>query len=367
VAVSEKTATVRIWLSDQPDVADRGAVARVYTSDLALIGEAALGESVQLPLGQGYVANAVSSNGQALGLPESFDLVSDVANLDLHLKSRPRQQSVLSRHAAVSDAVGSPRSSESTRVLIRLQPGNLRIWELNETPPNDGPPEEPEKHQSLAFPGPDGRRRYALVPFDFRDGAWIEPRILWSTAKTQGYVLPDFEFGSPLLAPLQEQLRNRQPMLARAFASRNFGRMAEGAVSAKLESALAAVLGGLVLLDEAPERLPTIEPWTQTLFDRFPRFPDALPLRVDLLAKLGRHREAQDLLRRLPERGVPWTRRGLRILAERLQFYHLHESDKVVAGWTRWAMRLLAISHPACVFCVFEKQKPTPPTTKMRA
>jgi hypothetical protein len=102
--------------------------------------------------------------------------------------------------------------------------------------------------------------------------------------------------------------------------------------------------------------LKRIEAWTENLFNWFPWLPDALSLRVELLARLGRHDEARDLLAQLPDRGPPWTRRGLRILAERLAYYDTIEDRRSPERheMTRWYQGLLAMTHPACVFCVFE-------------
>jgi hypothetical protein len=124
----------------------------------------------------------------------------------------------------------------------------------------------------------------------------------------------------------------------------------------KMHSPLAAVLGGLVLLDDTPDYLKQIEPWTLNLAAAFPMFPDVLPLRAEVLARLGRHDEARQLLSGLPSRALPWTRRGLRILSERLSFYEAAKSDVPNARALKYK-NLLAMTHPACVFSTFELGK----------
>ncbi len=487
--MTKNTAIVRIWAPRTEEV-DRGAVTRIYTADFALVGEAASGEALEVPVGDGYVATAVGLDGQALSLPERFNLASTEAPQEVFLKPRPGKEQAPSTpqdsgvetwSAALRSNLGGteiqlvalePRSFPSAlpfglstikgsgEVLLNPRLGNERAHAATQNseaetwsaavrskldwreiqpvslesknfkfadrrplPPGAGLgplqgvsaailqskrkrrigigamrtsvvptdlsgieiqlvasetpglsvepwlsmgqlPAVAVARRYLIFPGPGGRR-YAVIPFDSKHGEWIAPRIRWSAAKTEGYALPNFEFDSPQLAALQEALRHRQTMLACGLASRSQADTAEEAVSGKLESALAAALGGLLLLQEAPERLQAIEPWTRALFEHFPWLPDVLPLRADLLAKVGRHRDAQEVLRLLPARGVPWTRLGLRVLAERLHFYsQLERHDDALANWSQSAQRLLAINHPACVFCVFEEASSTSPNER---
>jgi hypothetical protein len=354
--MSEKMGWVRIF-PPKDEAYNQGALTRIYTADLALVGEAAAGQILEVPVGHGYLASAVSVDGRALGIPERFDVAPTDQPREVNLKPRPsadRPQGDPETRSFVAK-IAMPRLLSQQVVAFPI--GVASFHAIAEIQRYEQPSDRPEERFCLVFPGPRGGCRYAVIPFDRKYGSWIVPRTRWSPAKTPGYFLPDFEFGTSTLEALQGALRHQQPMLARRLASSSVTDLAEEAVSDKLESALAAILGGLLLLQEAPERLPKIEPWTRILFERFPCFPDALPLRVELLAKLGRHRESQDLLRRLPERGTPWTRRGLRVLTERLQFYNLlnHGSDDDTFNLTQWAEGLLAMAHPACVFCVFEK------------
>jgi hypothetical protein len=210
----------------------------------------------------------------------------------------------------------------------------------------------------LGFPGPDGSRRYAVVPFDVRGELRRPPSVTWTRAATPGLFLPLFYFDDPAIDALQAALRYKQLAIARPFARKIIADLAESGVREKMRSPLGAALGGLVLLNEAPDRLKQFESWTVSLFNGFPSIPDSLPLRAELLARLGRHREAREVLRQLPERGPPWTRKGLQILTDRLSFYELTEEQhsEEFHATVRWYQNLLARAHPACVFCVIDEE-----------
>jgi hypothetical protein len=64
-----------------------------------------------------------------------------------------------------------------------------------------------------------------------------------------------------------------------------------------------------------------LDRWTENLFHSCPWLVDALCIRVELLARRGNHREALDLLQKIPARGLPMFTSGFRFALDRLSSY----------------------------------------------
>lgn len=408
--MTDDLAQVRVVLPDGDDGAI--AVTRVYSADLALIGEAAAGDTISVPPGRDYLASAVAMTGGQIGLPMRFDVSAGAGHIDIPLGARSSAAplNVISRSArqrfkaarpvdpgdeAVPMAVaaviaGEPTLGIDADVGVAAAAPSAPKFQLVETTLSVGAswtadgraaaigqgqlvpaaglslaglagPQASEPRQGrnwcLVFDGPNQSTRYAIVPFDVQNEVRCPPQLHWSAAWTAQFFLPVFEFAESRANALQTSLRYDRSPQAQPIASKSIAELAETAMAQKTSSPLAAALGGLIMLQETPDRLRDIEPWTANLFNWFPWLPDALPLRVELLAKLGRHEEARSLLLQLPQRGPPWTRRGLRVLVDRMSFYDTTEEESERENHHRdtlWCQSLLAMTHPACVFCVFE-------------
>jgi hypothetical protein len=87
----------------------------------------------------------------------------------------------------------------------------------------------------------------------------------------------------------------------------------------KKQSPLRAALGAYVLI--RANQLEGLDEWTSNLVASHSWLPDALAVRVEYLARSGRHLEALKLLLEIPKSGTPLFRSGIAYLAERAKTY----------------------------------------------
>lgn len=401
---SNVTRLKRVRIHLPPGIRDADvALLRIYSLDLALLHEGEADESMELEKGH-YIASAVAMDGGRIGLPTRFDVSEEATDVDVRLSGEASSETSRQQSSAFRTPFGStiavtgttatsreaPAAGAATAAALEpatfadmtesaseepdFKPALLR-WNLAVDQPMpfamdpipgtfdrlaidfQGRVPGNEETAALVFPGPGNTLRFAITPFDQPEGGPFEsPRLQWTPARTRGFFLPNFVFRASSCNALQTALRHRNGSLARPLA-RRIRDLSIDAMGDKMRSPLAAVLGGLMLLRESPENLKKIDNWTGNLLNRFPWLPDALPLRVEVLATFGRHREAQALLAdQLKWRGPPWSRRGLQALVERLAYYERTtgfsaDADERIAPQYQ---RLLAMTHPACVFCVIE-------------
>ena len=87
----------------------------------------------------------------------------------------------------------------------------------------------------------------------------------------------------------------------------------------KKQSPLRATLGAYVLI--RANQLEGLDEWTSNLVASHPWLPDALAVRVEYLARSGRHPEAMKPLLEIPKSGAPLFRSGIAYLADRAKTY----------------------------------------------
>jgi hypothetical protein len=109
---------------------------------------------------------------------------------------------------------------------------------------------------------------------------------------------------------------------------------------AKRGGPVSAAVGAYTLLrlghaDQIPES------WTDNLYRWFPWMPDGIPIRVEHLARLGRHGEAIRILLELPLRGLPIFGEGLSLAVYRLQRYTQLSPSRFTPEETQQALQLL--------------------------
>lgn len=389
------TTRVRIEVPADSATASK-AITRVYTADLELVDEGDPGSVLDIPAGTGYLASAVTITGKPVGKPERFDVPEGLSDLALTLRpatNAPRAKaaadaqtmssdddtSSLSAESALSTAesarVSAERapqpSSEVTHVHLRQRPdGSLAFQPSIDSPfAQNGPSPGVFAIDTLRFPGPGSVTRYGVVPHDVGLGWRREPKISWSAAFTSGLFLPVFDFENKSFTRLVAALQYGRQSAVRKTADGAVTDLANDAVAEKAHSPLTAALGFLVLLAGEPEDLRSIENGSANLFRYFRGIPDALAIRAEVLARLGRHREARAVLDDLPTRGLPWTYRGLRILVNRLAIYGQSKDGPgnadsggqgkdgpASADSLLLCQKLLAMAHPSCAFCVFEER-----------
>ena len=87
----------------------------------------------------------------------------------------------------------------------------------------------------------------------------------------------------------------------------------------KKQSPLRAILGAYVLI--RANQLESLDEWTSNLVAAYAWLPDTLAVRVEYLARNGRHPEALKLLLEIPKSGAPLFRSGIGYLADRAKTY----------------------------------------------
>jgi hypothetical protein len=87
----------------------------------------------------------------------------------------------------------------------------------------------------------------------------------------------------------------------------------------KKQSPLRAALGAYVLI--RANQLDGLDEWTSNLVTSHSWLPDAFAIRVEYLARSGRHPEALKLLLEIPKSGTPLFRSGISYLADRAKTY----------------------------------------------
>lgn len=326
--MSDERARVNVNLTSaaRPNDRRQTAIVRIYASDFALVGEGLAGSSIEVPMGENYFASVVAPDGKPVGLPRRFDVRS--RNVTVNLEARPN--STPERGVDIFDSGGMLKpqivafDAETQLPWKALRQSGLRRSSGIDGdqylfgPSYDGAPDLVPTQMALVGPG---RTCVALIPFDQQDGETKWPSVGWITTESE-HILPVVDFDDDRISALQDALRYRMLSPARSAAEAAMEDLAHQAMREKMRSPLAAVLGGLLLLHDAPQRLERIEEWTRNLYNWFPWLSDALPLRVELLARMGRHIEALKVLEEVEKRGTPWTREGLRILVARMTGYN---------------------------------------------
>ncbi|MEW8130895.1 MAG: hypothetical protein AB2758_17700 [Candidatus Thiodiazotropha endolucinida] len=342
-------------------------IVRVHADDSALIGEQLAGHPIVVPLGTNYVASAVAPNGQPVCQPTRFN-VEDGSAMTLNLEAKPGLSRDYSEAASAPDIFRTGvKTWGFSNLSTRFRPkifADPELWLL--------PSREIRAFDSILFESTQGQRpslmRFygpretglALIPFDLEYGSIRNPDVNAAISESN-HTVPDITFRHAPIRALQDALQHNVLAPVRSLAEEAIMNTAQEAMHDKVRSPLSAVLGGLLLLRDAPDRLERLEPWTRNLFSWFPWLPDTLPLRTELLARMGRHREAIEALNEVGERGAPWTREGLRILVARLASYegrtNLEEPDLTISGKSILKFKnLLAETDPDCVYLYFHSE-----------
>lgn len=162
-----------------------------------------------------------------------------------------------------------------------------------------------------------GKTTYFTVPFDDNEQRPTRIRIVPDDVYGANV---QFEFENRTIHDFLAYVTKGQSENARTVA-RSLAPQAQARLSQDTKSPLASVIGAYVLL--RANETEALDRWTNHLFDEFSdRMPDALPLRVEVLARLGRHEEviaigleASDIPR------IPWFRSGVGYLYQRVEQY----------------------------------------------
>ena len=137
---------------------------------------------------------------------------------------------------------------------------------------------------------------------------------------------------------------------------------AERLLYEKTQNPLAAAAGAFALL--RLDALDRLHDWTKNLAEWFPWLPDGLVVRAEHLARLGQHEAAAELLRQLPQRGVPALSVGLDYAVDRLRTYSAFWPDddrlrRTLESLTRYALAT-DFAAPVTTFTALAPDVPEP-------
>jgi hypothetical protein len=180
---------------------------------------------------------------------------------------------------------------------------------------------------------------YFAVPIDGENGRTTAE---WEFDAATKQIKMRFDFHDDELNTFFDYVQEGLSHEARAI-SRILVNQAEAYVEQR-KSPLRAVLAIYVLL--RANETESLDGWSKRLCDQYPWLPDGIALRIEYLARTGRHDEAAQLIPTLVERGAPWFRSGVTYVAARAKLYsNVLASEKpalVVAAETHRRITRLA-------------------------
>ena len=157
------------------------------------------------------------------------------------------------------------------------------------------------------------RYNYFAVPVDEGGSTTAEWSLDLKTDKlTVNLDFHDGELNS-LLDFVEKSKANEARSISRTLVTR------PDYYATKKQSPLRATLGAYVLI--RANQLDGLDEWTSNLVASHSWLPDTLAVRVEYLARSGRHPEALKLLLEIPKSGTPLFRSGISYLADRAKTY----------------------------------------------
>jgi hypothetical protein len=154
---------------------------------------------------------------------------------------------------------------------------------------------------------------YFAVPVDEGASTTVE----WSLDLKTDKLTLNFDFHDGELNSLLDFADNSKANEARSISRTLVTR--PDYYATKKQSPLRATLGAYVLI--RANQLDGLDEWTGNLVASHSWLPDALAVRVEYLARSGRHPEALKLLLEIPKSGAPLFRSGIGYLADRAKTY----------------------------------------------
>jgi hypothetical protein len=154
---------------------------------------------------------------------------------------------------------------------------------------------------------------YFAVPIDEGGSTTVE----WSLDLKTDKLTLEFDFHDGELNSLLDFANNSKADEARSISRTLVTR--PDYYATKKQSPLRATLGAYVLI--RANQLEGLDEWTGNLVASYPWLPDALAVRIEYLARSGRHPEALKLLLEIPKSGAPLFRSGIGYLADRARTY----------------------------------------------
>ena len=282
---------------------------------------------LEVPPGR-YLVTAVLPNGQQATAEEVVELrAGEDRQLDLSVSNLEFPAILQIPTASFGDTVKDfirPVTQYFSSNNVEVIHGN---WLGNRITPAGAAAHlvrEPTTRSSLEVPfqdlpvwieieGSDGYG-YLAVPVDEQRSTTVQ----WTIDSRTGNCETKFDFHDGELNSFYDFIRNDKSLEARSI-SHSLIAQSERFMMEKTRSPLRAILGAYVLL--RANELEEMDVWTGNLVSMCAWLPDALAVRVEYLARNGRHRDALAALLQIETWGVPWFRSGVGYLAERAKLY----------------------------------------------
>ncbi|KRR20851.1 hypothetical protein CQ14_26515 [Bradyrhizobium lablabi] len=157
------------------------------------------------------------------------------------------------------------------------------------------------------------RYNYFAVPVDEGTSTTVK----WSLDLDTDKLTLEFDLHHGELNSLLDFVENGKAAEARSISSTLV--MRPDYYATKKQSPLREILGAYVLI--RANQLEGLNEWTGNLVASHPWLPDALAVRIEYLARSGRHADALKLLLDIPKSGAPLFRSGIGYLADRAKTY----------------------------------------------
>lgn len=155
---------------------------------------------------------------------------------------------------------------------------------------------------------------YFAVPVDGENG---RTTAAWEVDNASGQVNVHFDFHDGELNTFFDYVQKGGNQEARSISRTLIGQAEKYAEEQK--SPLRAVLAAYVLLRANEDE--GLGDWSERLCSKCEWLPDGVAVRIEYLAREGKHMEAAELMPELAQRGAPWFRSGVAYVASRAKLY----------------------------------------------
>jgi hypothetical protein len=142
--------------------------------------------------------------------------------------------------------------------------------------------------------------------------------VRWAVDPSSNLPMMTYDFNDGLLNSFCDFIQNGQTVEARVL-SRVLLQESEQLISEGRAAPLRATLGAYVLL--RANEVDNLDSLTARLVESSDAPSDGLAVRMEYLARMGRHEEAINVLLKIPERGAPVFRSGFGYIADRAKLY----------------------------------------------
>jgi hypothetical protein len=325
--MTEPKATLRIKLNTPSNQRWSGALPiEVRDAEkLVLKARGISDEVLEVPAGR-YFVTAVLPNGDQSTVDEVVVVnAGDSKQLEIpvsDLSFPPPLESIKTFTDSLWE-LSRPVTQYFFRQSFAIVRGNWLAGKISGSPTQPPLKREPTTRSNMQIPfSPEavwieiessGRYNYVAVPIDEGGATTVE----WALDIKSDKLSLKVDFHDGELNSFVDFIQNDKAFEARSISQTMIAR--PDSYATKRQSSLRATLGAYVLI--RANLLDGLDTWTSKLISSSPWLPDGPAIRVEYLARNGRHQDALDLLLNMPGLGAPLFRSGIGYLADRAKTY----------------------------------------------